>query len=115
MIVLGSLCKQAFHAQASAALRFVTGKSGHIEHMRLLPLFIVTSAVLFSGCSAGAGMQATPAAPIAENGSALESATSPVSAKEAAPDDVADAVDAPVSQSQDESIPTGAGGRFLRM
>lgn len=64
-------------------------------------------------------MQATPPAPISQNGSAIESAASPLSAKETAPDDVADAgdsaVEAPISQSLDESIPTGAGGRFLRV
>jgi hypothetical protein len=87
--------------------------------MRLLPLFIITSAVFVGGCSAGAGMQATPPAPVYQNGSATESAASPVSGKEGAPGDVADAgdsaVEAPISQSQDESIPTDAGGRFLRV
>jgi hypothetical protein len=94
--------------------------------MRLLPL-ITISAMVFGGCSAGAGMQATPPAPIPQTAGSIESAgyaPSPAASSETGTQDDSGAdAPAPVSRSQqsqqsqqsqeEKTIPTGAGGRFL--
>lgn len=88
--------------------------------MRLLPLFAALT-LIFVGCSAGAGMQATPPAPISQNAGTTEYAASSRSTSngtaEGAGADAADAAaeDPPISQSAGETnVPTAAGGTFLR-
>lgn len=109
--------KRAFYAQASAALRFAVRERAHNERMRLLPLLLTS--ILVGGCSAGAGMQATPPAPIAQSGDSTASASPLRTSSDAPAEDVTGdvtegALQPPVSQSvSDASVATGAGGRFL--
>lgn len=76
---------------------------------------MLASILAVSGCSAGAGMQATPPAPIAQSGDSTTIVSPLRTAGDAAAQDLTEtALQPPVSQSVAEgSVPTGAGGRFL--
>lgn len=78
---------------------------------------MITPVLIFSGCSGGAGMQATPPLPIAQTSGPAEGTPSQTTADETAAHEPGDAAAAaaPISKSvPEETIPTGAGGRFLR-
>jgi hypothetical protein len=83
----------------------------------MLPL-ILTSALVFIGCSAGAGMQATPPASISQAGASTEYAPQ-TTTKDTGTEDLPEPdTQPPISQSVEGSaaegtIPTGGGGRFL--
>jgi hypothetical protein len=97
-------------AQASAALRFGAAKNAHNDRMRLLPL-IATLALIFGGCSAGAGMQATPPAPISQSvGTPADTASSHSTTNDSAENAAADAVDS----AAETDVPTTVSGAFLR-
>jgi len=82
---------------------------------------MITWAIILSGCSGGAGMQATPPLSIAQTNGPVETASSPTTAEDTAAQESSDAAaaSAPISKSKsvqegEVPIPTGAGGRFLR-
>jgi hypothetical protein len=79
-----------------------------------MPL-IATFALVFTGCSSiGAGMQATPPAPIAQTGGSAGYASSETSKDAATEDAPAAKAEAPSSEPVvEDSITTGGGGRFL--